>query len=448
MKGVSKMKSLFFKKVKKLSKLKTRFFMPGHKGKKQAIPEFSQIIKYDITEIQGADDLQNPTAELLQSQQNMAKLYGSGATVYSAHGGTTCVEAMITLFVNKGQKILMARNSHVSALRAACFIGAEVEWLLCDEKNNYDEDAIAEVLQKEKVAAVFVTSPNYYGFISNIPQIAEVCNKYKVALLVDNTHGAHLKFIKANCNPITLGATACADSLHKNMPCLTGAAVLHLQDEKLYNRARWAVNLYSSTSPNYLILSSIDLLVSKIYNKKIDFEKAEIAITKLKQTLSFILENPENQDVFKIVLKPKKAGYTVKQIEKLLISNKIHPEMVDEDFIVLMASPYNSAKDFAKLEKIILNYTKGEKAKTQVLEKENTENKVFDKLPEKIIEVRNAMFCETVTIETKNAEGKICGGILTVCPPGIPILMPGEKIQKNHIRQLIKKGLTQIQVIE
>ena len=166
----------FFDSVAALAQHRTRFFVPGHKGNPEALPPFGAVLPYDITEIDGADDLSCPSGALAQSQANMAALYGAGATLYSTSGSTSCIQAMLTLFVRPGERVVMLRGCHVSAIRALAFIGAHPVWVL-PEKGRAAPRAVAEALGQSGAKAVYITSPIYEGLLSDIPSLAEVCRQ-------------------------------------------------------------------------------------------------------------------------------------------------------------------------------------------------------------------------------------------------------------------------------
>ncbi|MDD3429116.1 MAG: aminotransferase class V-fold PLP-dependent enzyme [Oscillospiraceae bacterium] len=426
----------FFQKIERLSQSKTRFHVPGHKGNITAIPKFAAILPYDITEIEGADNLQNPTAELAQSQENMAKLYQSGATLYSANGSTSCIEAMLNLFLCPKDKIIIARNCHISAVRAMGFIGAEPIWL-------YPQKAQPQALEIEKLLwdtdakTVYITSPDYYGNMADISSIRRACDRHNAILLVDNAHGAHLKFLPQDIHPLTLGADACTDSAHKTLPCLTGAAMLHLKNAALAKRARQLLNRYSSTSPSYLILASLDSVCGGLKNGIFNFAHITEQVSRIREEFcDWILPV---DDPFKITLCPEKIGYTTTEINKELVYDGIYPEFVSDRYIVLMASTSNTNIDFSLLSKILKGFTPKAPLVTE-LEKLSP--------PTIMCNLREAMFAPSIEVNTCVAAGRIAATVQTPCPPGIPVVVPGEKITPNIVRMLMKSGILTVDVVK
>ena len=237
-----------------------RFHMPGHKGK-----AFLGCEDRDLTEIEGADDLYHPAGIIAESEANASKLFG-WPTVYSTEGSSLCVRAMLALaYTAAGRKgrVLAGRNAHKTFLSAAILLDFPIRWLWagedylsCPVTPEQVERAILE--EREKPFAVYLTSPDYLGNIADIRGISRVCGKYGVRLLVDNAHGAYLKFLPESRHPMDLGADLCCDSAHKTLPVLTGGAYLHFREEGMRGKVKDAMALFGSTSPSYLILQSLD----------------------------------------------------------------------------------------------------------------------------------------------------------------------------------------------
>lgn len=430
-------KTPFFSSLQPLVNKKTRFYVPGHKGNEKAIPAFKEILPYDITEITGADDLSHPQFSLAQSQQNMTKLYGSGATLYSANGSTSCIQAMLNLFVSPNDTIIMARGCHVSAIRALGFIGANVQWIYPAKNVPTPAEVESALVENPKAVAVYLTSPDYEGHIADIKEISTLCHKNNTALLVDNAHGAHLQFLQATNHPISLGADACADSAHKTLPCLTPAALLHIQNASLANQARNSLNLFSSTSPSYLVLQSLDLAAGMLATDPPDFAWAAKEVSKIRDSFPHL--SAPTDDPLKILLKPRKAGWQTQEVTSALESAGISPELADDHRIILMASPYNTAEDFTLLAEQLAKF------KEQPALPEN--NLPTFIASNSVCTVRDALFGKKETISVKNSAGRIMGGLFAPCPPGVPLVMPGEKITQDAINIMLNGGVFTIDVI-
>ena len=202
-----------------------RFHMPGHKGSPVLGPE-----PHDITEIAGADVLSSPCGIIAQSENNATALFGTAHTYYVTEGSTQAIKAMLALVAQRAPRhrrasILAARNVHKAFVYAAALLDLDVTWLfpashehLCSCTLSATDVANALDTMPEQPEAVYLTSPDYLGRIADIEGIAAVCRARNVPLLVDNAHGAYLRFLSPSRHPITLGATMCCDSAHKTLP--------------------------------------------------------------------------------------------------------------------------------------------------------------------------------------------------------------------------------------
>ena len=247
-----------------------RLHMPGHKG----VP-FLGCEPLDITEIQGADALYEAEGIIAESERNAAALFGTARTLYSTEGSSQCIRAMLYLaLLGYGPKagvrprILAARNVHKSFIHACALLDLDVVWLMPDQASHslcscpITPSQVAHALESERPFALYLTAPDYLGGGPDLAAIAQVCRQSHIPLLVDNAHGAYLKFLSPSRHPIDLGAAMCCDSAHKTLPVLTGGAYLHLSREAEHRvgaMAKQAMALFGSTSPSYLTLQSLDL---------------------------------------------------------------------------------------------------------------------------------------------------------------------------------------------
>ena len=235
-----------------------RLHMPGHKGRGELGCE-----ALDITEVAGADDLACPEGIILESEENTTELFGSRHTFYSTGGSSQCVKAMLHLayiFRPEGatNRVLAARNAHKSFLHGCALLGLEPVWLYPDAPSPLcscpvSREALERALDAgERPCAVYITSPDYLGGVQDIAALAEVCHARGVPLLVDNAHGAYLKFLAPSRHPLDLGADMCCDSAHKTLPVLTGGAYLHVAKGAMaaYEaEARHSLAVFGSSSP-------------------------------------------------------------------------------------------------------------------------------------------------------------------------------------------------------
>ena len=322
-----------------------RMHMPGHKG--AGILGFEGM---DLTEIYGADELFAAEGIIKESEQNASSLFGC-PTYYSTQGSTLCIQTMCTILCqdakSKGKKpkILAGRNAHRSFIHAAALLDFEIEWLY--GKSDYLSCKIhAEDLEKAIIeslpTAVYLTNPDYLGNLLDIQSLASVCKKHNVLLAIDNAHGAYLRFLEPSLHPIDLGADLCCDSAHKTLPVLTGGAYLHLSEslnQVWKNDVKHFMEYFSSTSPSYLIMASLDAtneVLDTTFKKSLS--ECIQRVDGLKNTLIQHGYTILSGEPMKITISTKEFGYTGNEIANLLMECDIYPEFYDSDYIVLMPS--------------------------------------------------------------------------------------------------------------
>ena len=333
-----------------------RMHMPGHKG--AGILGFEGM---DLTEISGADELFAAEGIIKESEQNASNLFGC-PTYYSTQGSTLCIQTMCTILCqdakSKGKKpkILAGRNAHRSFIHAAALLDFDIEWLYGD--SDYLSCKISpETLENEIVenhpTAVYLTNPDYLGNLLDMSALAFVCKKHNVLLAIDNAHGAYLRFLEDSLHPIDLGADLCCDSAHKTLPVLTGGAYLHLSDslnQVWKNDVKHFMEFFSSTSPSYLIMASLDAANDVLdHTFRNSLSECIKSVDLLKNTLVQHGYTILSGEPMKITIATKEFGYTGNEIADFLMNCDIYPEFYDTDYIVLMPSPYNTKDDFIHL---------------------------------------------------------------------------------------------------
>lgn len=423
-----------------------RMHMPGHKG--AGILGFEGM---DLTEIYGADELFAAEGIIKESEQNASNLFGC-PTYYSTQGSTLCIQTMCTILCqdakSKGKKpkILAGRNAHRSFIHAAALLDFEIEWLYgnsdylsCKIHAEDLEKAIIESLP----TAVYLTNPDYLGNLLDIKSLASVCKKHNVLLAIDNAHGAYLRFLKDSLYPIDLGADLCCDSAHKTLPVLTGGAYLHLSDslnQVWKNDVKHFMEYFSSTSPSYLIMASLDAAneVLDTTFKNSLFECIQ-RVDGLKNTLVQHGYTVLSGEPMKITISTKEFGYTGNEIANLLMECDIYPEFYDSDYIVLMPSPYNTKDDLKRLETCLC----GIEGKPILVNKP-------PKLEQskKAMNVRQALFSSSITLDVSKSLGQVCSSVTVSCPPAILPVIPGEVISESSIEVMKYYGIETIRVVK
>ena len=427
----------------------SRFHMPGHKGRGPLGFE-----KYDITEISGADALYEASGIIAQSEKNAADIFRTGKTLYTTEGSSHAICAMLFLAYTgakgKSRTVLAARNVHKAFIHACALIGCDADFIYPQKNDSVcscsisPEDIDKKLCEYENPPfAFYITSPDYLGNISDIQKISQVCKKHNVPLLVDNAHGAYLAFLKNNIHPIALGAYVCCDSAHKTLPVLTGGAYLHLSEQAkddIGNEAKSALSLFGSTSPSYLTLSSLDLCNAYLcdaYEKKLN--KTVLRINKIKKSAAESGLAVLTGEPLKVTIHASRSGYTGYELAGMIKKAGGIAEFYDDDFLVCMLTPENSAKDFDLLEDVL----------TQIKPKDTKITPVFSLAEQKrALSIREAVFSPKERVEVSSSAGRICAESAVSCPPAVPIAVCGEIISNEQISLFKKYGIEYISVVK
>ncbi len=428
-----------------------RLHMPGHKG-----VSFLGCEAFDITEIKGADELYAPEGIIRESEENATRLFDTARTIYSACGSSQSINAMLYLAYLRADKshrpfVLAGRNAHKSFIYALAKLDADVEWIYPNRTKSlcscvFGADTLRKKLESldRKPFAIYITSPDYLGGMSDIEALAKVCKKYDIPLLVDNAHGSYLKFCEQDIHPISLGADMCCDSAHKTLPVLTGGGYLHIAKDDKYGFAKNAVNamaVFGSTSPSYLILQSLDLC-NRYIDEKIR-EDIKKCAEKCREITDFMLECGVWNTSLPKYYEPLKITADFSEYEGNFTEHfrkfGIEPEYADDDYIVFMISPQNTDEDFERLKKAFRNL--------ELNLKDDDEAFGFV-IGKRAMTIREAIFNEGEEICVENALGRVCASPTVSCPPAIPIAVSGEKITKEHIELFKKYNIEKILVVK
>ena len=424
-----------------------RLHMPGHKGLAALGAE-----PLDITEIDGADSLYEAHGIIRESERNAGALFGA-ETFYSTEGATLPIRAMLYLVAQnaaeRGEKarILAARNAHKSFLSSVALLDIEVEWLY-PAGGSYlscpiDASALEERLAGGRYDALYLTSPDYLGNMADIAAIAAVCHRSGALLLVDNAHGAYLKFLPESRHPIDLGADLCVDSAHKTLPVLTGGAYLHISHTvaaRFAPKAKSALALFGSTSPSYLILQSLDLANAYLADGYAERLAAFIRRTEdIKRRLfeaGFCLCGDEP---LKLTLAPKAYGYSGEELAAILEENRFVCEFSDPDFTVMMLTPEIGEGALEGLAALLLSLPKRE----PIAEAAPSLSPLAA-----VLTPREALFAPSEEIDSHLCGGRILAAATVACPPAVPLAVCGERMDGETARAFAYYGITTCMVVK
>lgn len=425
-----------------------RLHMPGHKGAGAAE-------RLDITEIPGADVLYHPAGIILESERNAASLFGARRTVYSAEGSSLSIRAMVYLAVQyalrrgKRPRIAAGRNAHKVFITAAALLDVQVDWLYPAGEGTLLSCEItpgqleAFLQGGEPPTAVYVTGPDYLGNMADIRGLAQVCRRFGCLLLVDNAHGAYLNFLPEGSHPMKCGADLCCDSAHKTLPVLTGGGYLHISQSapaEFDEAADAAMALFASTSPSYLILQSLDAanaVLAGPWRQKLRSAAAEWAA--LKKRLESLGYRLIGQEPMKLTILAKPYGYTGEALAAALEAQNIYCEFADPDYLVLMLP----ADDRPGLPERLYRALAAIPRRPEI-----TAPAPVLKPAQAVLTPHAALFSPARRVELPAALGKIMADPTVSCPPAIPVVCCGERIDAWAINAMEYYGITHVRVVE
>ena len=418
----------------------SRLHMPGHKG--QSLLGFEP---WDITEIKGADELYGADGIIAQSEANATRLFGTVHTYYSTEGSSQCIRAMLCLALQAapaaGQRpvLLAARNAHKALLYAAALLDFDIQWLwpapqdagaLCScpvsaAKLTGALQGLAQ--QGKRPFGVYITSPDYLGGVQDIAALAEVCKDFGVPLLVDNAHGAYLRFLpQGGQHPIALGAAMCCDSGHKTLPVVTGGAYLHLDK---------CNQILSEGYP-------LRLLQCCGHLTRLRRELNEAAAAKHCPGPLALESEP-----LKVTLDAAVLGLSGTELAEKLRAAKIECEYADPRYLVLMFTPDNPPQDFERLSAAVLRIAEELAGPVTLPEETAGEFAELERGLHRRCTIRQAVFAPQEQLPAEQAVGRICAMPTVSCPPAIPIVVSGEQITPAAAAWMKRYHVEEVSVI-
>lgn len=420
--------------------------MPGHKRR---MGEMGNPFFIDITEIDGFDDLHNAKGILKEAQQRAANVYHSEETHYLINGSTAGVLSAVSALVSFGGKILLARNSHKSAYHAALLRGLKIHYLYPQSIEKWGINGeilpsdVDNILQKEPdIEAVMLTSPTYDGVVSEVREIAKIAHHYGVPLIVDAAHGAHFPFSSYFPeDAVSAGADVVIHSLHKTLPSLTQTALLHLNGNRIdKEKIRNYLSIYQTSSPSYVLMASIDTCIKWAAEHRDAFEsfckRLDGLLDSLRKMHSLTLIEVPRMDATKVLISVQGLSINGLELAKILRTTyHIEVEMACSSYLCAITTVADREEDLHRLQTALLSIDKSlskteTKAKKPVLKTESV-------LPAKsVCTLLEANEAEKELCLLSDAKGRISGDFVTLYPPGIPLLAPGEMISKEMILRI------------
>lgn len=453
------------------------FHMPGHKRREElGITSFPNPFSVDITEIEGFDNLNYAKEILRDSMDRAASLYGADHTYYMVNGSTGGILSAICGLTTDSGKIIMARNSHKAAYHAVLLNRLRPVYIYPDIvigfgiQGGIDPEEIERAFYKEneesgeedhiRIQAVFITSPTYEGIVSDIEAIAEIAHRHGVPLIVDEAHGAHFSFGSVfPKSALECGADVVIQSLHKTLPSLTQTAVLHVKGSLVDSgKIERYLSVFQSSSPSYVFLASIENCIHYMGGEGRErmerfgaalssFMEKGRELTHLKIPDQIILGkfHIKDRDLSKIVVSMQESGMTGTEAAELL-RNRFHlePEMACGNYVLFMTSLMDTENGLGRLWQALrlLDEEAGKAERGKA-----ADGRILTWLPNPVkeMEIAKAWGLKRRSMPVEEAAGAVGSSFITVYPPGVPMIVPGEIITREAVELICKNrglGLT------
>lgn len=446
----------------------TAFYAPGHKrgqGVNQSMKDLvgNAVFPADLPELPELDNLFAPVGAIAQAQDLAAQTFGATQTWFLINGSTCGIIAAILATCGAGEKIILPRNIHQSAIAGLILSGAIPIFInptydpLTGLAYNVTPEAVGQALREHPdTKAVMMLHPTYQGVCGDLRAISEITHSYDLPLLVDEAHGAHFAF--HNYLPpaaLSSGADLTVQSTHKTLSAMTQASMLHIQGNRVSSqRINRALQLVQSTSPSYLLLASLDAarqqmatvghqLLTQTIELAQEGREAIALIPNLSVLELEIQPGYEDLDPTRLTINVSRLGITGFEADEILHEQLgVTCELPLLEHLTFIISLGNTTEDIQQLIQACHQLVK--------LSPPNNYPQVITPrlLPHSyqlVMSPRDAYFASIETIPLSAARDRLCGELICPYPPGIPLLMPGEVITQEsiiYLQQMVAQGVT------
>lgn len=427
---------------------------PGHKGgrgmERLLRQELGGSVAMDVSLMSELDDIHEPETYIKEAQELAAQTYGSDACFFAVNGTSQAIHAMLLTALNPGDKLLLPRNAHRSVAGGLVLGGIDVVYMYPEYNADFalqtqvTPQAVEAALEADSsIKAVLLTSPNYYGIAADVAKIAAICHAHNAVLLVDEAHGPHLGFSELlPPSALQCGADACAQSTHKIVGAMTQCSMLQVQGKNLdLQRAADVMSILTTTSPNYLLMGSLDAARAQLqcFGKEMA-ETAVAAAEKLRRLCAAhaglrVLEEKDccglRLDTTKVTVDFSAWGYTGIEVGDYLRQAGVAVELVDAKNVLFLVTYADNTVDYdaalCRIDAVLCALEQKKQPQTVVPEVKAVP------VTASVLPLREVFFKKKKTVSLLEAQGCVCAEQVSFYPPGIPVLLPGELITQEII---------------
>jgi arginine decarboxylase len=448
----------------------TSLHVPGHKSGKgfdeAGRPYFEAILRLDLTEISGLDDLHHPEEAILEAQRLAADCFGAEETFFLINGSTVGNLAMILSVCRRGELLLVQRDAHKSVIHGLMLAGARAVFVNPEVDSSTGltlglrREAVEEALtQYPEAKGLLVTRPSYYGMAMPLEAIAQTLHEHGKPLLVDEAHGAHFGFHpELPQSALSYGADMVVQSTHKLLTAMTMGAMLHIQGDLVERKeVKRFLTMLQSSSPSYPLMASLDISRRQMHTEGRELLEQGIAVVedftkKMKEQSRFALLVPEShfqedadndKDPFKVILKDIQGNLSGFELKDALEEHGCFVEMADPQAVLLIFSLASTEQDAIQvlqaLEKISASDYGGAEGNVEGDTLRSFSSAVMPGLS-KPVSFDESVYRQrgTILVALEDSVGRVSSEMIVPYPPGIPVLCPGERISEEVSRYLMQ----------
>lgn len=458
------------------------FHMPGHKRNPQCgLP--IEMVRLDITEIDGFDNLHQAEGIIKEAQNRAAALYRSKETFFLVNGSTSGLLTAISAVAGRGKKLILARNCHKAVYHGIILNHLEPEYIYPEIINEFGisdgikscqiEKKIKEIAVEngsshknvnDLIAGIVITSPTYDGILSDVAGIVRVAHSYGIPVIVDQAHGAHFGFHPSFPESAVLqGADLVIHSVHKTLPSFTQTALLHCNSTMVNSEiVKKYLRIYQSSSPSYLLMAGIDTCMEIVekegrerleellcHRRKLIEENREGKHIKIYPSMAEkdgknISSTYESgiQEPGRLLISVRESNMTGQKLYDVLREDyHLQMEMCASDYVIAILSMMDKREGFERLSKALQEIDKEIGGKTEDKEKNYFSYQQYE--PEMVVNISDAFTREGSYLPLEKAEECIAADFINFYPPDIPVLVPGEKVDNKVIQMIenyVKEG--------
>lgn len=435
------------------------YHMPGHK-RHLCGNVLAQTARWDITEIDGFDNLHAPEGILKSVQEKVAAIYGVKESFFLVNGSTAGILSAVSATVEQGGKLLMARGCHKAVYHAAYLRNLEIKYLYPGQHEVFGcnlavtASLVEQALKEDgEIQAVCIVSPTYEGLVADVEEIAKVVHKRGIPLIVDEAHGAHLGFHPAwPESSVRLGADIVIQSLHKTLPAPTQTAILHVNGSLIDRRElRKFLRIYQSSSPSYLFMAAMEETIEITNNRATELFGNFLANwTEMRDKLQncryiHFLKEP-GMDIGKLVIRDQSHTFSGQQLYDILLQKyHLQMEMAAGEYVLAMFTIGDTKEGYERLTAALLQID-AECSREQIPEDKRAvaAEKTRQTLPQVKYKLCESWGKDTKEVLLQEAAGYVAGEFINLYPPGIPLIVPGEIFTEElcgYLQDCISKGL-------